>query len=118
MPLQRRYARVVCNRAAGAARKQDRRTDMGSIDREAFAKRARPILWTRDYEAAKSVLVRVGRDSEGDERFLSLLRAVYDYERNPPAVELSRIVELAECVFVPGLPGDESRSRRWSDTAV
>jgi hypothetical protein len=91
---------------------------MGSIDRQAFAKRARPIFWKRDYEAAKVVLVRVTRDSAGDERFLSLLRVVYDYERNPRSVELSRIVELAECVFVPGIPGDDLRLRRWSDTAA
>jgi hypothetical protein len=49
---------------------------------------------------------------------MGLLRAVHDYERSGPHLELSRIVELAECVFVPALTGDYERSRRWSDDAV
>ena len=87
---------------------------MGSIDRQAFAKKARPILWQRDYEAAKTALISLS----DDERFLGLLRAVYDYEHNRPNLELLRIVELAECVFVPALTGDHERARRWSDEAI
>lgn len=88
---------------------------MGSSDRQVFARKARSILWRRDYEAAKSVLIQVATTSPDDARFLGLLRAVYDYERSGPRVELLRIVELAECVFVPTIPGDDARSRRWSD---
>jgi len=90
---------------------------MGSIDYQAFAKKARPILWQRDYEAAKSVLIRAAANAS-DERFMGLLQAVHDYERDGANLELSRIVELAECVFVPALTGDEERSRRWSDEAI
>jgi hypothetical protein len=90
---------------------------MGSIDYQAFTRKARPILWRRDYEAAKSVLIRAAADAS-DERFMGLLRAVHDYERSGPHLELSRIVELAECVFVPALTGDYERSRRWSDDPV
>jgi hypothetical protein len=88
---------------------------MGSTDHRAFARKARPILWRRDYEAAKTVLIQVATSSPDDARFLGLLRAVYDYERSGPSLELLRIVELAECVFVPTIPGDDARSRRWSD---
>jgi len=91
---------------------------MGSNDRHVFAKKARPILWRRDYEAAKTVLIEVATTSPDDARFLGLLRAVYDYERSGPGLELLRIVELAECVFVPAIPGDDQRSRRWSDEAT
>jgi hypothetical protein len=88
---------------------------MGGTDYRAFAKKARPILWKRDWEAAKTVLIQVATTSPDDARFLELLRAVYDYERSGPRLELLRIVELAECVFVPTIPGDDARSRRWSD---
>jgi hypothetical protein len=91
---------------------------MGSIDRHVFTKKARPILWKRDYDAAKTVLVQVATTSPDDERFLALLRTVYDFERARPSLELLRIVELAECVFVPGVPGDDERSRRWSDAGI
>jgi hypothetical protein len=90
---------------------------MGSIDYQAFTRKARPILWQRDYEAAKSVLIRAAANSS-DERFMGLLQALHDYERSGPNLELSRIVELAECVFVPVLTGDHERSRRWSDEAI
>jgi hypothetical protein len=49
---------------------------------------------------------------------MGLLQALHDYERSGPNLELSRIVELAECVFVPALTGDRELSRRWSDEAV
>ena len=91
---------------------------MGSSDRLAFARRARPILWQRDYEAAKAVLSHAASSSSDDERFLCLLRALYDYERKGAHFELARIVELAEWVFVPALSNPQERSRRWSDDAV
>jgi hypothetical protein len=91
---------------------------MGSSDRQAFARKARPILWKRDYQAAKTVLIHVATTSPDDARFLGLLRVVYDYERSGPRLELLRIVELAECVFVPTIPGDDARSRRWSDESA
>ena len=91
---------------------------MGSSDSRAFAKKARPILWRRDYEAARDALKEIATASPDDERFFSRLRAVHDYERTRPSVELLRIVELAECVFIPGLPGEEERSRRWSDATA
>ena len=89
---------------------------MGSMYRRAFPSRARPILWRRDYEAARQLVAQAAQSSTDDERFLALLEAVHDYERNRPGVELLRIVDWAECVFVPFLPGDTERSRRWSDT--
>jgi hypothetical protein len=91
---------------------------MGSSDGRAFVKKARPILWRRDYEAARGALLDVATKSPDDERFFALLSAVHDFERTRPSVELLRIVELAECVFIPGLPAEEERSRRWSDASA
>ena len=90
---------------------------MGSIDFQAFARKARPIRWQRDYLAAKDVLIHAVANSS-DERFMGLLQAVHDYERSGPQLELLRIVELAECVFVPAVTGDQERARRWSDEAI
>ena len=89
---------------------------MGDMQQRVYTNRARPILWRRDYEAARKLVKRTAQASGDDERFLALLEAVQDYERNRPGVELLRIVDWAECVFVPFLPGDTERSRRWSDT--
>jgi hypothetical protein len=87
-----------------------------NTNRRPYTSKARPILWRRDYEAARKLLKTTASTSDDDNRFLALLDAIYDYERNRPSMELLRIVEWAECVFVPGLPSDEARSRRWSDS--
>ena len=91
---------------------------MGNASKRPYSSKARPILWRRDYEAARKLLKKTAVDSDDDNRFLALLQAVYDYERYRPSMELLRIVEWAECVFVPGMPGDVDRSRRWSDSEV
>jgi hypothetical protein len=88
---------------------------MGSLDSRAFARKARPILWMRDYEAAKSRLLLINKGADGDERFLALLSELTDYERRNPSVELARVVEWAECVFVPVLRAGSEPARRWSD---
>jgi hypothetical protein len=79
-------------------------------------KRARPILWTRDYDAAKQLVRRalIGLD---DERFLALLRELVDYERRRPVIDFGHIVDWAECVFVPAKCSDGEPARRWSDSA-
>jgi hypothetical protein len=79
-------------------------------------RRARPILWMRDYDAAKQ-LVRQALIQLDDERLLALLRELADFERARPVVDLGRIVEWAECVFVPVIAFDGRSSRRWSDCA-
>jgi hypothetical protein len=91
---------------------------MGSIDSRAFARRARPILWKRDYEAAKGQLLLIGKGAEADERFMALLSELTDFERRNPSVELTRFVEWAECVFVPVLRVGAEPARRWSDGSV
>lgn len=88
---------------------------MGSIDSHAFARKARPILWKRDYEAAKGQLRSIAKGMDGDERFLALLSELTDFERRNPSVELARVVEWAECVFVPDLRIGSDPARRWSD---
>jgi len=88
---------------------------MGSLDSRVFARRARPILWTRDYEAAKGRLLLIQKGADGDDRFLALLSELTDYERLNRSVELARVVEWAECVFVPVLRVGSEPARRWSD---
>jgi hypothetical protein len=88
---------------------------MGSIDSQAFARKARPFLWKRDYDAAKAQLLLIAKGADGDERFLALLSELTDYERRNPCVELTRVVEWAECVFVPVLRMGSDPARRWSD---
>jgi hypothetical protein len=88
---------------------------MGSLDSRIFARRARAILWTRDYEAAKGRLLLIQKGADGDDRFLALLSELTDYERRNPAVELTHVVEWAECVFVPVLRVGSEPARRWSD---
>jgi hypothetical protein len=88
---------------------------MGSLDSRAFARKARPILWNRDYEAAKDRLLLITKGADGDERFMALLSELTDYERRNPSVELDRVVEWAECVFVPVLRVGSEPARRWSD---
>ena len=80
------------------------------------ARRARPILWKRDYEAAKNRLLLIHEGVDGDQRFLALLSELTDYERRNPAVDLTRAVDWAECVFVPVLRLDSEPARRWSDS--
>ena len=88
---------------------------MGSVDSHAFAKRARPILWKRDYDAAKDRLLMIAKGVDGDQRFLALLSELTDYERRNPSMDMTRAVEWAECVFVPVLRIGSDPARRWSD---
>jgi hypothetical protein len=74
-------------------------------------RKARPILWRRDYEAAQKVLAEVA----DDERFLALLQELKEYERRHPAADLRRVVQWAEYVFVPMLVAGVANARRWSD---
>lgn len=91
---------------------------MGGLDSRAFARKARPILWKRDYEAAKGRLLLINKGADGDERFLALLSELTDFEHRHAALELARFVEWAECVFVPALRVGTEPARRWSDGTV
>jgi hypothetical protein len=50
-----------------------------------------------------------------DDRFLALLGALTEYEKHRPLADAMRVVEWAECVFVPAIGGDGRPLRRWSD---
>jgi len=88
---------------------------MGDIRPRNLVRRARPILWRRDYEAARTLVARALRTLD-DERFLALLAELTDYEKRRPLAEAMRVVDWAECVFVPVLAHDGQPLRRWSDT--
>ena len=87
---------------------------MGDIRPRHLARRARPILWRRDYDAARTLVAQALRSLD-DERFLALLNELADYEKRRPLADAMRVVEWAECVFVPALAGDGRPLRRWSD---
>jgi hypothetical protein len=87
---------------------------MGDIRPRNLIRRARAILWRRDYEAARTVVTRA-LGSLDDDRFLALLAELSDYEKRRPVAEAMRVVEWAEFVFVPVLARDGEQLRRWSD---
>jgi hypothetical protein len=87
---------------------------MGDIRPRNLIRRARPILWRRDYEQARTLVAQALRSLD-DERFLALLGELTDYDRRRPSADVSRVVEWAECVFVPVLEIDGQPLRRWSD---
>jgi hypothetical protein len=85
---------------------------MGDMRLRNLTRRARPILWRRDYDAARTLIAHALRSLD-DERFLALLAELSDYERRRP--DAARVVEWAECVFVPVVKVDGQCLRRWSD---
>ena len=87
---------------------------MGDIRPRNLIRKARPIHWRRDYEAARTLVAHALRSLD-DERFLALLAELSEYERRRPAADVSRVVEWAECVFVPVVEVDGQPLRRWSD---
>ncbi len=87
---------------------------MGDIRPRNLIRRARPIHWRRDYEAARALVAQALRTLD-DERFLALLAELTDYERRRPLADASRVVEWAECVFIPVLEIEGQPLRRWSD---
>jgi hypothetical protein len=87
---------------------------MGDIRPPNLIRRARPILWRRDYEAARTLVANALRSLD-DERFLALLAELTDYERRKPHADVARVVEWAECVFIPVLEVEGQPLRRWSD---
>jgi len=89
---------------------------MGEIRPRNLIRRARPILWQRDYEAARTLVANALRTLD-DERFLALLAELTDYEKRKPQADVTRVVEWAECVFIPVLGLEGQPLRRWSDAA-
>ena len=87
---------------------------MGDIRPHNLVRKARPIHWRRDYEAARTLVAQALRSLD-DERFLALLAELTDYERRRPLADVSRVVDWAECVFVPVLEIEGQPLRRWSD---
>jgi hypothetical protein len=92
---------------------------MGSRFLGTVPNRARPILNTRDYDNARRQLAEALAQpawlrEEG--RIDALIVAVNAFEHRFLAREPQVVVEWAECVYVPSLPGTNSR-RRWSDRA-
>ena len=87
---------------------------MGDIRPRMLVRKSRPILWHRDYEAARKLVAQALRMLD-DERFLALLTELADYDKRRPLGDFTRVEEWAECVFVPVLEMEGQALRRWSD---
>jgi hypothetical protein len=88
---------------------------MGDIRPRNLIRKARAIVWRRDYEAARTLIAGAMRSLD-DDRFLALLAELSDYEKRRPLGDAMRVVEWAEFVFVPALARDGEPLRRWTDT--
>jgi hypothetical protein len=87
---------------------------MGDMRPRNLVRKARAILWRRDYEAARTLVAHALRSLD-DERFLALLAELSDYEKRRPHADFTRVVEWAVCVFVPVLELEGRSLKRWSD---
>ena len=88
---------------------------MGDIRPQHLVRRARPILWRRDYDAARALVAKALRSLD-DARFLALQGELSKYVMRRPLADAMRVVEWSECVFVPVIGGEGRPLRRWSDT--
>ena len=91
---------------------------MGSRQFRATEHKARPILSTRDYDAARKGLRTALRQPawlREEERIEALMHALTDFEDRFLMRERWLAIEWAECVFVPDLGEANAPRRRWSD---
>ena len=94
---------------------------MGARHFHPFARKARPILSTRDYDAARKHLKGVLKEPawlREDSRIEALIRELTDFEDRFVMRERWVAIEWAECVFVPSLDEEGSLRRRWSDAGT
>jgi hypothetical protein len=91
---------------------------MGSRQFRPPANKARPILSTRDYDAARKQLKQALKEPgwlREEERIEALMHELTDFENRFLMRERWLAIEWAECVFVPDLDEDDAPRRRWSD---
>ena len=98
-----------------------RGANMGGRDARAGAGKARPILTTRDYDAARQQLVAALREpgwTREEDRIDALMHALRGFEGRLMMRDASLAIEWAECVFVPTAEVDPAPKRRWSDSSA
>jgi hypothetical protein len=91
---------------------------MGSREFRPAVRKARPILGTRDYDAARTQLKQALKEPgwlREEERIEALMHELTDFENRFLMRERWLAIEWAECVFVPNLAGEDAPRRRWSD---
>jgi hypothetical protein len=91
---------------------------MGSRQFRPSVRKARAILSTRDYDAARKQLKQALKEPgwlREEERIESLMRELTDFENRFLMRERWLAIEWAECVFVPELTDGDAPRRRWSD---
>ena len=91
---------------------------MGSRLFGSAARKARPILTTRDYDAVRRQLKHALKEPawlREEERIEGLIHALSDFENRFLMREHWLAIEWAECVFVPRADEDCAPKRRWSD---
>ena len=98
-----------------------RGTIMGGRDARGGVGKARPILTTRDYDAARQQLVAALREpgwTREEDRIDDLMHALRGFEGRLMMRDASLAIEWAECVFVPTTELDPAPKRRWSDSST
>jgi tRNA pseudouridine-54 N-methylase len=91
---------------------------MGSRQFRPTTHKARTILSTRDYDAARKQLKQALKQPgwlREEERIEALTRELADFENRFLMRERWLAIEWAECVFIPGLDQEGAPRRRWSD---
>lgn len=91
---------------------------MGSREFRPAVRKARPILGTRDYDAARRQLKQALKEPgwlREEERIEALMHELAEFESRFLMRERWLAIEWAECVFVPGLEDADAPRRRWSD---
>ena len=91
---------------------------MGSRYFHPEARRARPIINTRDYDAARKGLKKALKapvELREDDRIEGLRQELRAFEDRFLMREQWLAIEWAECVFVPDIELDEAHRRRWND---
>ena len=94
---------------------------MGSREFRPAVRKARLILSTRDYDAARKQLKHAMKQPawlRQEERIEALMRELTDFENRFLMRERWLAIEWAECVFVPELNEEDAPKRRWSDLQV
>jgi aminoglycoside/choline kinase family phosphotransferase len=93
---------------------------MGGRDTRSDAAKARPILTTRDYDAARQRLVAALGEpgwTREEDRIEALIHVLRGFEGRLVMRDASLAIEWAECVFVPAAELEPAPKRRWSDLA-
>ena len=90
---------------------------MGTREFRSYARMARPIFSTRDYDTVKKLVTQRARTFLllEAERIEALIRELTDYEGRSGQADADYEVGWAQWMVVPTAHDDSQPRRRWSD---